>query len=281
MKSSLMAVLVLVSSLSLSLALAGGQDLQKTLTDQYQDKILVLRHCYTAGSQEYDVAGKLISKRDEGPWPFYGRIQIKKIDLTAEKLRLEGNRVTYQFDGQGRLIPVQNKEQVRIAIRLDQPLTAVDQATTVLGRVFAITQEDVMEAAPPYWRPYLAKHLAEGPDRAQDQTQTSHGIDFTDGAGTEKIFHVGPDVTPPKPLLTPEPDFSETARKQISQGVVGLNVIVDSTGRVSSIKIVKPLGRGLDEEAVKTIRAWRFGPAMHKGQPVAVAVYIEIDFHLY
>jgi hypothetical protein len=152
----------LVLAWGLSGALAGGQDLEKTLTDQYQDKILVLQHCYSASSQEYDAGGKLLSRADEGPWPLYGRIRVKKVDLTKEKVRLEGNRVVYQFDGQGSLVPLQDKAQVKVTIRLDQPLTSVDQAIAVLGRVFAVTQEEVINAAPSYWQPYLAKQLAKG-----------------------------------------------------------------------------------------------------------------------
>lgn len=274
MKGRLKAVLVL--AWSLFPVLANGQDLEKTLADQYQDRILVLRHCYTAGAQEYDSRGKVSGKRDEGPWPFYGRILVKKIDLTTEKLRLEGNRAAYKFDGEGRLIPAQDKDRVKITIRLDKPLTSVEEAAAVLGRVFAITQEDVMNAAPPDWQPYLKKHLEEAPEKDQAQART---IEVT--GEPEKLFHLGTDVTPPKPLLTPEPHFPELARHQKFEGIVGLNVIVDSTGRVSNVKIVKALGMGLDEEAVRTVRTWRFAPAKHKGQPVAVAVYIEVDFHLY
>jgi periplasmic protein TonB len=79
----------------------------------------------------------------------------------------------------------------------------------------------------------------------------------------------------------PEPEFTELARHKKFQGVVGMDVTVDSTGRVGNIKIVKPLGMGLDEEAVRTVKRWRFIPGQHQGQPVAISVYIEVDFHLY
>jgi TonB family protein len=297
----LIAGLVLAGALSAE-ALTDGQDLEKTLAGQYADKTLVLRHCYTASSQEYDAGGKLLSRTNEGPWPLYGRIQVKKVDLTTEKLRLEGNRVVYQFDRQGRFIPVRDKDHIKITIRLDQPLTSVDQGAAVLARVFAMTQEEVINAAPSYWQPYLAKQLAEG--TKEDQSQVARRSDLAGGAGTEgtekhlpqvarrldpassaeaeKIFRLGVDGTAaPRPIYTPEPQFSELARHQKFQGVVGMNVVIDSSGQVSNIKIVKPLGMGLDEEAVRTIQTWRFTPGQRRGQPVAVAMYIEMDFHLY
>lgn len=64
-----------------------------------------------------------------------------------------------------------------------------------------------------------------------------------------------------------EPEFSEAARNRKFQGVVGLNVTVDATGKVSDIAIAHPLGMGLDDQAVATVRTWRFSPAKRDGQP--------------
>jgi protein TonB len=38
-------------------------------------------------------------------------------------------------------------------------------------------------------------------------------------------------------------------------------------------------GRGLDEEAVKAVRTWKFKPAIKDGRPVAVQIFVEVDFH--
>jgi TonB family protein len=62
------------------------------------------------------------------------------------------------------------------------------------------------------------------------------------------------------------------------KGVVGLTVVVDDAGRVSDVSIVKPMVAGLDENAVNSVRTWRFAPATKDGRPVAVAVFIEVDF---
>lgn len=95
-----------------------------------------------------------------------------------------------------------------------------------------------------------------------------------------KVAHLGDaGVTAPKILFKPESEFSDPARKLHLKGVVGLQVVVDDAGRVSDLNIVKPMGAGLDENAVNTVRTWRFAPATKDGRPVAVAVYIEVDFH--
>jgi len=45
------------------------------------------------------------------------------------------------------------------------------------------------------------------------------------------------------------------------------------------IRIDRPLGYGLDEEAIKAVQKWKFVPATNNGVPVAVAVNLEVTFH--
>jgi TonB family protein len=78
----------------------------------------------------------------------------------------------------------------------------------------------------------------------------------------------------------PQPEFTDAARKLKYQGVLGFNVIVDRTGRISRVQLVRALGLGLEESAAETIRTWRFDPGKRNGEPVDVAIYIEVTFHL-
>jgi periplasmic protein TonB len=123
-------------------------------------------------------------------------------------------------------------------------------------------------------------------------TGVGGGIGAGDGGGVGSghggpgvgpgIFHLGDSgVVPPRAIYQPEPAFSEEARKAKYQGVVGLNVIVGPDGRIHDPHVAHSLGMGLDEEALKTVKLWKFEPGKRNGQPVSVAVYIEVDFHLY
>lgn len=60
-----------------------------------------------------------------------------------------------------------------------------------------------------------------------------------------------------------------------------LELIVDTDGNPRDIRIVSPLGLGLDQRAVESVSKWRFEPARKDGQPVKVEIMIEVDFHLY
>jgi TonB family protein len=42
-----------------------------------------------------------------------------------------------------------------------------------------------------------------------------------------------------------------------------------------------PSGYGLDEEAIKAVKKWKFKPGAMDGHPVAVQVSIETNFHLF
>ena len=66
------------------------------------------------------------------------------------------------------------------------------------------------------------------------------------------------------------------------QGIVRLEVVVLEDGSVEEVTVVQSLDLlyGLDDEAVKAMKEWRFEPAMKDGQAVAVVVPVEMSFSL-
>jgi len=101
------------------------------------------------------------------------------------------------------------------------------------------------------------------------------------GVGPGVFRCCGSGVSAPKPIETPEPEFSEEARKAKYQGVVVLDIIVGTDGRVHSPHVVRSLGMGLDEKAKEKVLTWKFEPAIKDGRPVAVQMNIEVSFNLY
>lgn len=85
----------------------------------------------------------------------------------------------------------------------------------------------------------------------------------------------------PKPTYSPEPQFSSEARQQKREGVVAVRIVVAHDGTVQSACVNQALGYGLDEQAVNTIRSWKFTPATFNSQPIATQLLVEVDFHLY
>jgi protein TonB len=97
------------------------------------------------------------------------------------------------------------------------------------------------------------------------------------GGGAYKI---GGGVSPPSILFKVEPEYSEEARKAKFQGTVLLFVVVDEKGNPRDIKILRPLGLGLDQKAVEAVEKWKFSPGKKDGKPVAVQAQIEVNFRL-
>jgi TonB family protein len=95
------------------------------------------------------------------------------------------------------------------------------------------------------------------------------------------IFHMGMGASPPRAIYSPEPEFSEEARKAKYQGTCTLGVVVDANGHPTNIRILSALGMGLDEKAIAAVKTWRFDPAMKDGHPVSFEIAVEVDFHLY
>jgi TonB family protein len=95
------------------------------------------------------------------------------------------------------------------------------------------------------------------------------------------LFSVGGGVSAPIAIYSPDPPYSEEARKAKFSGVVVVQIVVDVAGNVHDAKVIKPLGLGLDEKAIETIRTWRFKPAMRNGAPVNVRMLVEVSFRLF
>lgn len=94
-------------------------------------------------------------------------------------------------------------------------------------------------------------------------------------------YRIGGGVSAPKPLFTPDPEYSEEARKAKFQGTVVLWLVIGSDGKAHEIRVARALGMGLDEKAIEAVRTWRFDPAKKDGQPVAVQMNVEVSFRLY
>ncbi len=111
---------------------------------------------------------------------------------------------------------------------------------------------------------------------------TGPGYGPGSGGGTGGgVFQIGGGVSAPRPIFTPEPEYSEEARRAKHQGTVVLWLVVGPDGRPRDLRVLRSLGLGLDERAMEAVRQWKFEPARKNGTPVAVRINVEVDFKLY
>jgi protein TonB len=95
------------------------------------------------------------------------------------------------------------------------------------------------------------------------------------------VFKVGGGISAPQPITTPDPDYTEEARKAKTQGTCILGMIVDAEGHPRDIRVVRGLGNGLDAKAIEAVKQWRFQPALKDGRPVNVQISVEVAFRLF
>jgi protein TonB len=89
-------------------------------------------------------------------------------------------------------------------------------------------------------------------------------------------------VTSPVLVRDVKPNYTGEAMRARIQGMVTMHAVVQPDGSVGNVQIVKSLDQtfGLDQEAVATVKKWRFKPGLLRGQPVAVLIVIEMSFTL-
>jgi TonB family protein len=92
----------------------------------------------------------------------------------------------------------------------------------------------------------------------------------------------GNGITVPRPLRQAKPQYTTEAMRAKVQGAVFLECVVEPDGTVHRVRVTRSLDPtfGLDDEAVKAAKQWRFTPGTKDGQPVPVLVTIELTFTL-
>jgi len=109
-------------------------------------------------------------------------------------------------------------------------------------------------------------------DERGRQTDEKGGVTYEVAAG----------VTAPVPIDQPSPAYTEQARRARIEGVVSIQATVRKDGSVGNLRVIRSLGYGLDESAMKTIATkWKFKPGTLNGVPVDVRARIDVTFRFY
>jgi periplasmic protein TonB len=193
---------------------------------------------------------------------------------------------------QGRLPKLSMKQQITppsIVVRNEQPkLTAEPTVVAPPTVQFASKMPNLGDPAAPA-RPTAA--FTNG-------TGSGGGIGSGSGGGVGKgtgpgvgeghgggigggVFRVGGGVLAPRPLSTPDPQYTDQARKAKVEGTCVLGMIVGPDGKPHDIRVQRGIGMGLDQKAIEAVQQWRFDPATKDGHPVAVQISVEVSFKLY
>ena len=97
---------------------------------------------------------------------------------------------------------------------------------------------------------------------------------------TKKKSIVEAPLVPASITSKPTPVYTEEARKLHVEGEVLVRVVLTASGQVRVLQIVRGLGHGLDDAAIRAAEGIRFIPAQREGQAVDSNATLHIVFQL-
>jgi hypothetical protein len=146
------------------------------------------------------------------------------------------------------------------------PRESAEHLRKALNKIFAPDLDGKMVAEmPAYWQYFY-------------QAQDSHKwLEPTD----QTLTHPGQGVDGPRILKNVVPESNDYAQKSEVAGVASYKVILDPSGKILAVAVYRPIGFGLDENAVAAIQKSTFAPAIKDGKPVPSVIYVAVNFRIY
>lgn len=146
------------------------------------------------------------------------------------------------------------------------PAHATKVLKEALDHVFAAGLDERMKAEmPKFWKLYYEAAAAKTDYRPADpEVLRQNTVD-------QKA----------KLLSTFEPPSNEYAQANGVAGMALYHAVIGTDGKPGEIAVARPIGFGLDENAVNAIRNAKFEPAIKDGKPVPVLLDLVVEFRIY
>lgn len=245
---------------------------QEELNARYKRKSLILRNFYTENDLTYDQRGTLQDHAFKGSWTL-ASMKLSRIAIVPDGITIDADRMGTVYGGKigtakgdihelGKMPKAHLVNLGKVKIHVEKKIEDGDTVTAIrpiFESIFVRPDEDLRPMLPDYW---------EGDIKTED----SRASEPTPEKLPSKV------VKPPRVVYSPDPTYTREASKFGLEGTSVLTIVVNPNGTADRIVIVRPLGLGLDEQAVDIIRRWKFQPATKEGQPVSVRVTIEVSF---
>lgn len=253
---------------------------ERGLEQEYLNKILTLRHFDRRERIDVDADGEIKGTIKPGPWTTHGKIEIVDVTVKRDRVDFQGRRLWVRWDEEKKEFQyLGTKHRVRVRFRL--PRQGLDGAwlEEAFLKVFLGNEEELADIAPSWWQPFLAGEMEEEEKEEKGQLEAEEiGRGKLPSTG---VYRIGGEVSPPRCLSCPDPEYVPEARAAKIEGTVVLWAIVNKQGRIENVRIVRPVGLGLDDQAVNTVQRWKLGPGRREGKPVGVYIRIDMKFDLY
>ena len=291
---------------------------EEELKQMLVGKALFLRGGYLDNALSFDEHGRIIGHSPQGSYAL-SAFQIDRVRLTKHKVELEGGRYGLHFVGQlAYEDPTKAVDRVRITSKKKTVKITIDREIVVKPKkkkdggkkagTFAPAAAPASEAAEmseadakSVTTTTLPAHAAQVLKDALDQI-FAQGLDVRMLAAMPEFWKLyyqavadRADYRPRDPailrqntvdkkarlLTTFEPDSNEFAQTNGVAGVALYHTVVGADGKPQEIVVGRPIGFGLDENAVAAIRKASFDPALKDGKPVPVLLDLVVQFRIF
>jgi outer membrane biosynthesis protein TonB len=279
----------------------GGGIREDELRQLLVGKTLYLRGGYLDNTLNFDPQGRLKGQSAEGSYTL-SVMEIDKVRLTKRRLELEGIRYGLHFVGQlpyedpskafDRVRITPRKKVVKITIEREMavmprkkkegntaapsgsasetavvtPAEATRTLTVALDTVFAQgLDERLMAELPAFWKHYYQAAAARADYRPADPSILRQNTVDQKAVLLNKF----------------EPESNEYAQASGVAGMALYHAVIGIDGKVGEIAVGRPIGFGLDENAVAALRKASFQPAMKDGKPVPVLLDLVVQFRIF
>lgn len=146
------------------------------------------------------------------------------------------------------------------------PAHAAGVLINAIDRIFASGLDDRMMASmPPFWKFYYEAAAAKTDYRPADPAVLRQSM-------VDKKARL---------LSRFEPESNEFAQANAVAGMALYHAVIGPDGKPAEIAVARPIGFGLDENAVDAIRKASFEPAIKDGKPVPVLLDLVVEFRIY
>jgi TonB family protein len=91
---------------------------------------------------------------------------------------------------------------------------------------------------------------------------------------------VGAEIREPRKVQNVPPFYPEDAKHTKLQGVVILEALIDASGCIAALEVLKGVAPSLDAAALIAVSQWRYTPTLLAGRPVPVIMTVTVNFRL-
>lgn len=272
----LLGTIVLCGVVSPALRTSDAQEIEDQLKQDYLGKNALVRGMYHGDQLDYDGRGNFIEGGVPGAWTLDGIVTLTDFQVRGDRLEISADRTVIGYSYQHKRLYALPDKPVEIIVHFGPVIPPRASLAQVMSRIFMLDATRLLQYAPPYWLPIIDD--AGWGRYARDRRRFPAGLTlfapvkapdgepvyFTDGEPHNAL-------QPPQPVDEPPPYYPEAARQVKKRGTILLAVLIDRTGAVrDALLLGDPLGDGLDQSSVNTVRRWKYRPGTRDGIAVSV-----------